>query len=85
MGIGQLMTMPLFFASSAIYPISIMPPWLRPVAVVNPLTYMVDAVRILMVVPAIGNYGLLTDFSVLIGFTVVLVLLAGRTYRRLVT
>ncbi len=85
MGIGQLMTMPLFFASSAIYPISIMPSWLQPVAVVNPLTYMVDAVRILMVVPAIGSYGLVTDFAVLIGFTAVLVLLAGRTYRRLVT
>ena len=26
MGIGQVMTMPLFFASNAIYPIAIMPP-----------------------------------------------------------
>lgn len=85
MGIGQLMTMPLFFASSAIYPIRIMPRWPQPVALVNPLTYMVDAVSILMVVPAIGSYGLPTDFSVLIGFPVVLILLAGRTYRRLVT
>ncbi|WP_434076166.1 ABC transporter permease, partial [Moorella naiadis (nom. illeg.)] len=28
MGIGQVMTMPLFFASNALYPINIMPPWL---------------------------------------------------------
>lgn len=85
MGIGQLLTMPLFFASSAIYPIAIMPSWLQPVAVVNPLTYMVDACRILMVVPGVGSYGLVTDFAVLIGFVVALILLGGRSYRRLVT
>ena len=49
MGIGQLMTMPLFFASNAIYPISIMPRWLRVVAFLNPLTYLVDALRTLMI------------------------------------
>ncbi|HYM40780.1 MAG TPA: ABC transporter permease [Thermoplasmata archaeon] len=85
MGIGQLLTMPLFFASSAIYPINIIPTWLQPVASVNPLTYMVDACRILMVTPGIGNYSLGMDFGVLIGFNVVLILLGGRAYRRLVT
>jgi ABC-2 type transport system permease protein len=29
MGIGQVLTMPLFFASNAIYPLALMPPWLR--------------------------------------------------------
>ena len=51
MGIGQLLTMPLFFASNAIYPISAMPDWLKVVAVLNPLTYMVGALRALMVSP----------------------------------
>jgi ABC-2 type transport system permease protein len=32
MGIGQVLTMPLFFASNAIYPISIMPHWLQVIA-----------------------------------------------------
>ena len=45
MGMGQLMTMPLFFASNAIYPIAIMPHWLQVVALLNPLTYLVDALR----------------------------------------
>ncbi len=85
MGIGQLLTMPLFFASSAIYPVASIPPWLQPVVVVNPLTYMVDASRILMVLPGIGTYGLPMDFAVLIGFNVVLLLLGARAYRRLVT
>ncbi len=43
MGIGQVLTMPLFFASNAIYPLSLMPGWLRAVSRVNPLTYQVDA------------------------------------------
>ena len=39
MGIGQVLTMPLFFASNAIYPIASMPTWVRAVAKVNPLSY----------------------------------------------
>ncbi|HTP12642.1 MAG TPA: ABC transporter permease [Bacteroidota bacterium] len=49
MGIGQVITLPLFFASSAIYPISIMPAWLQTVAFLNPLSYMVDGLRELLV------------------------------------
>jgi ABC-2 type transport system permease protein len=49
MGIGQVITMPLFFASNALYPVSIMPDWLRLVAVINPLSYIVEALRSLLV------------------------------------
>ena len=45
MGIGQMITMPLFFASNALYPIAVMPAWLRVLAYVNPLSYEVDALR----------------------------------------
>src|SRR5437899_716990 len=48
MGIGQLVMMPLFFASSALYPLAIMPGWLQAVARVNPLTYEVHGMRALM-------------------------------------
>lgn len=44
-GIGQMITMPLFFASNALYPVSIMPGWLRALSTVNPLSYEVDALR----------------------------------------
>ncbi len=37
MGIGQVLTMPIFFASNAIYPIEIMPDWLKVVSFANPL------------------------------------------------
>jgi ABC-type transport system involved in cytochrome c biogenesis ATPase subunit len=45
MGTGQAITMPLFFASNALYPLSVMPVWLRAVSVANPLSYEVDALR----------------------------------------
>ena len=39
MGGGQVLTMPLFFASNAIYPTDIMPGWLKTLSHLNPLTY----------------------------------------------
>jgi ABC-2 type transport system permease protein len=49
MGIGQMITMPLFFASNALYPIAVMPAWLKAISLVNPLTYEVDALRGLLI------------------------------------
>ena len=43
MGIGQAIMMPLFFASNALYPVDLMPSWVRAISHVNPLTYEVDA------------------------------------------
>ncbi|MGI5487250.1 ABC transporter permease [Microtetraspora malaysiensis] len=45
MGVGQAITMPLFFGSNALYPVDVMPDWLRAVSAVNPLSYQVDALR----------------------------------------
>ncbi len=39
MGIGQAITMPLFFASNALYPISVMPVWIRWFSYINPLRW----------------------------------------------
>jgi ABC-2 type transport system permease protein len=49
MGIGQAITMPLFFASNALYPVDAMPAWLRALSKVNPLSYEVDALRALLI------------------------------------
>ena len=73
MGIGQVLTMPLFFASNAIYPLDIMPRWLRIVAMLNPLTYVVDGLRGLMVHGEQSIHGWDTDCGVLcIAFAVFL-------------
>ena len=80
MGIGQVMTMPMFFASNAIYPISVMPHWLQIVSKVNPLSYVVDALRTMMIKGGTGTFGLGTDFAIMLAWTVVLVLIGGKLY-----
>jgi ABC-2 type transport system permease protein len=49
MGIGQAITMPLFFGSNALYPVHLMPGWLQAVSKANPLSYQVDALRGLLI------------------------------------
>ncbi|MBO0776154.1 MAG: ABC transporter permease [Actinobacteria bacterium] len=67
MGIGQAITMPLFFSSNALYPEALMPGWLQAISRVNPLSYQVDALRGLLIgAPA----HLLLDTGVLVAATV---------------
>ncbi len=83
MGIGQVLTMPIFFASNAIYPLSLMPAWLRIVSRINPLTYEVDALRALMLVQGSSEYGLAIDFGVLAATWIALTSIAARMYGRM--
>ena len=83
MGIGQVLTMPLFFASNAIYPIALMPRWLQVVSHVNPLTYEVDALRGLMVVGGTSLYSLQLNLGVLLAATALLVAIGSRMYPRI--
>ncbi|MCE5232793.1 MAG: ABC transporter permease [Mizugakiibacter sp.] len=85
MGVGQVLTMPLFFASNAIYPIAMMPPWLQRLAHANPLTYEVDGLRALMLAGGSSAFGLPLDFAVLLATLAVLVSIAGRLYPHIVT
>ena len=80
MGIGQILTMPLFFASNAIYPIAMMPHWLQIISNANPLTYEVDALRALMVIGGASSYGVGIDLAVLVLATSALVIVAARLY-----
>jgi ABC-2 type transport system permease protein len=43
--VNTLISMPLFFTSSALMPYSVMPSWMRPIAMVNPLSFAIDAIR----------------------------------------
>jgi ABC-2 type transport system permease protein len=80
MGIGQAITMPLFFASNALYPVAIMPGWLKVISHINPLSYEVGALRGLLIgVPT--NYWL--DFGVLVGTAVGGICAAGAAIGRL--
>jgi ABC-2 type transport system permease protein len=80
MGIGQAITMPLFFGSNALYPVSLMPGWLRVINRVNPLGYEVDALRGLLIgTPA----ALGTDFLVLMLAAALMVTVASALLPRL--
>jgi ABC-2 type transport system permease protein len=82
MGIGQAITMPLFFASNAIYPLSLMPAWLQTVSLFNPLSYVVDAVRAMILT---GDYSSLAlDAVVLGGFTLLFLGVASVSIRRII-
>jgi ABC-2 type transport system permease protein len=84
MGIGQVLTMPLFFASNAIYPLAMMPPWLRSIAAANPLTYQVDALRALMIEGGTSAFGLGVDYGVQVAVLALLTLIATKLYPTIV-
>ena len=84
MGIGQVLTMPLFFASNAIYPLSLMPNWLQWISRVNPLTYLVDVLRKLMIGGTQSMYPLIVDYGILVFVFLILILIAGKLYPNLV-
>jgi ABC-2 type transport system permease protein len=81
MGIGQAITMPLFFASNALYPVDLMPQWLRWLSAINPLSYEVNALRGLLIdLPS----NLFVDIGVLVVAAVLGVITAAGLLRRLV-
>ncbi len=84
MGIGQVLTMPLFFASNAIYPLSMMPDWLQAVARINPLTYEVDGLRALMLAGSTSTYGVGVDLVILLAATALLIFIGAQLYPKIV-
>ncbi len=82
MGAAQAVIMPLFFASNAIYPVEIMPAWLRAIVIFNPLSYVVDALRALLLS---GDYSRLPlDIGVLFLTTFGLTFFASILFKRVI-
>ena len=82
MGIGQAITMPLFFASNALYPVQMMPPVLQYFANFNPLSYVVDAVRGLLISGDLASLPL--DIGVIAVFDVLIFVVASVSFRRII-
>ncbi len=80
MGIGQVLTMPLFFASNAIYPLEMMPDWLKLVARLNPLSYLVDALRGAMILGGHSTHGLFLDFGIMVAVFLLMLVVAAKLY-----
>lgn len=81
MGIGQAITMPLFFASNAIYPIELMPDWLKAIAFINPLSYVVNAMRALLVTGDLS--GLPMDIVAILIATILFLVLASIGFKKI--
>jgi ABC-2 type transport system permease protein len=85
--IANFLTLPLLFTSSAQLPVQLLPTWLQDVARVNPVTYAVSSMRILLngsqsASSATPGIYILETVAILGGITVVFLVLAARTFRR---
>jgi ABC-2 type transport system permease protein len=92
-GIITLLTMPIFFASNALYPIETFPGFLQALAVINPLTHLITGIRYFAIgnnFTAIGIHfvyttqEILLSYLVLLLFAVIMFLIAWRTFVRAV-
>ncbi len=82
MGIINAITMPLFFTSNALYPIEIMPLALKIIALGNPLTYIVEVLRGLLIFNESTN--ILFDLGIVIIFTISSIVLASIWFRKII-
>lgn len=71
----------LFFPSGAIYPIESFPPWLRTFARFNPETHAVSALKSILFKGAIFST-VSSDLAYLAVFTVLMLILAGISFKR---
>ena len=73
--------MPLFFASNALYPVDVMPDWLRWLSAVNPVSYEVNALRTLLIGTPSNT---LLDLTVLVVSAILGIVAASKLLPRLV-
>lgn len=79
--INNLLVMPLFFLSSALYPLEDVPTVLKVISSANPVSYMVDALRHLMTGAAHFSFAL--DIAVMTATFAVCVAFAVNRFNRL--
>ena len=71
MAITNFLVVPLFFLSSALFPLDNVPAVMKVIASANPLTYAVDAMRASLVNQS--HFGLPLDLSVMFGTMILLI------------
>jgi ABC-2 type transport system permease protein len=75
--VNSMISMPLYFASSALMPYESMPSWLRTIAIVNPVSYAIDTCRAVFT----GQF-IYTKFLVLVAMAVVMVSISIYMFRK---
>ena len=74
--VAQTLTLPLSFLAGAFVPVTLLPGFLRPVVIANPLYYAVNAVRDIMIKGFLPIGTLVTTSLILLTFTGVMALVA---------
>ena len=86
-----LLTLPLFFASNALYPIDSLPTILKGAALLNPLTHFINGMRYFGISPNFYSFGvhyatslsdLLMSLGFLVGFAILMFLFAMRAFNK---
>ena len=75
-GIITLLTMPIFFASNALYPVEAFPPVLQAISTVNPLSQLVNGVRYFAIgdnFTTMGIHYVYTTAGILLSFTILVI------------
>jgi len=80
-GINNLLVMPLFFLSSALYPLTNIPLALKIISTLNPVSYMVDALRYLLANQS--HFGLGKDLLVMAVTLLVCLVFAVNRFNRI--
>lgn len=81
MAVTNFLVIPLFFLSSALFPLDHVPPVMKAIAYANPLTYAVDAMRGSLVNQS--HFGLGTDFAVMGGTLILLFYFSIYRFKRI--
>ncbi|HET7060490.1 MAG TPA: ABC transporter permease [Candidatus Saccharimonadales bacterium] len=81
-GINNLLVLPLFFLSSALYPLNNIPEALRIISSLNPVTYMVDALRSLLTASH-SHFGLGVDLAVMTATFIACLMFAVNRFNRI--
>jgi ABC-2 type transport system permease protein len=80
-GINNFLIFPLFFLSSALYPLTNVPTWLRIASEINPLSYAVDGLRYTLIHQS--HFGLGKDLIVMAITLIVCVAFAVNRFDRI--
>jgi len=84
--IMNFLVMPMLFLSGAMYPVTAMPPALRQLTLINPLTYGIDAFKHVLLrngAPPLGpEFALSLDLLAVTGISIVMLTLAALSFRK---
>jgi len=73
--IMHFFTFPSFFLSGALFPINNFPDWVKPLTLINPLTYGIDGLRASLI--GFSHFSLFFDFFLLLIFDLLVIFLAS--------